>query len=99
MLRASELNSKTCLQEQYLILLVSMKRKKYSKPKIISKKIKLSFFLSNFKFIDSFGWVGNVYAQSSGSTGGSSGGDCISGGLESNGGCGCSTSDSNGNAW
>lgn len=42
-----------------------MKNKKiYIKPKIKSKKIKLSFFLSRIAALDQFSFIGNIYAQS-----------------------------------
>lgn len=39
---------------------------KYIKPKIKSKKIKISFFLSSASWIDQFNFIGQVYAQSGG---------------------------------
>lgn len=60
---------------------------KYISPKITSKKIKLSFFLSNVMWLDQFNLVGNVYAQSGGGTAASN-----SGGFGGCGGaCGCGT--------
>lgn len=37
---------------------------KYHKPKIISKSVMISFFMSKVWWIDQFNFTGNVYAQS-----------------------------------
>ena len=50
--------------------------KKYIKPQIKQKKIKLSYFLSNIIWVDQFNLVGKVYAQSSDAGGGGTSGGC-----------------------
>jgi hypothetical protein len=40
----------------------------YQKPKIKVKKVKMSFFHSNIWWLDQFNLVGEVYAQSGGSS-------------------------------
>jgi len=45
------------------------KLKKYIKPKIYTKKIKVNFFLTPMGFIDHFNLMGNIYAQSPGGSG------------------------------
>ena len=42
------------------------KKVKYQKPKMYSKKVKISFFLSQVAILDQFSIMGNVYAQSGG---------------------------------
>jgi len=42
------------------------KRKDYTKPKLTSKKIKISFFLSQTSVLDQFSFIAEVYAQSGG---------------------------------
>lgn len=49
-----------------------MKKRPYKKPKINSKKVKISFFLSKTSWIDQFSFVGQVYAQSGGGGDGTS---------------------------
>lgn len=50
-----------------------MFKKKYQKPKITEKKVKMSFFLSNVAFLDSSRIIGTAFAASgSCSTGGGS---------------------------
>src|SRR6266849_7716970 len=44
-------------------------RVKYQKPTIKEKKVTISFFLTNVNFIDQFTLMGDVYAQSGGSSG------------------------------
>ena len=55
--------------------------KKYIKPQIKQKKIKLSYFLSNIIWVDQFNLVGKVYAQSSDAGGGGTSGGCGGGGF------------------
>lgn len=38
----------------------------YQKPKITTKKLKISFFLSRVSWLDQFNMLGSVYAQSGG---------------------------------
>ena len=47
----------------------SNKKLKYQKPTIISKKIKISFFMSKMTILDQFNIIGDIYAQSGGSGG------------------------------
>lgn len=51
-----------------------MKKKKYLKPKMSNRKVKLNFFLSNISMLDQFNFIGSVYAQSSQCAGDSIGG-------------------------
>lgn len=46
-----------------------MRSKIYVKPKMTSKKVKISHFLSKVFWMDQFNFVGNVYAQSGGPPG------------------------------
>lgn len=41
-------------------------KKKYQKPQITNKKVKLSFFLTKISYIDQFNIIGNIYASSGG---------------------------------
>lgn len=66
-----------------------MPAKEYKKPHFTSKKIKLSFFLSNIFWLDQFNLVGDVYAQSGNCTNCESA--CSQG---ANSGCGCANSQS-----
>lgn len=52
----------------------SSKKHIYQKPKLLSKKIKISFFLSKVSWLDGFNALGTVYAQSGGGGGGDGGG-------------------------
>lgn len=40
------------------------KLKRYLKPKISERKVKINFFLSNITWVDQFSLLGDVYAQS-----------------------------------
>jgi len=40
------------------------KLKKYIKPKIITKKIEVNFFLTQKNWIDQFTFIGNIYLAS-----------------------------------
>ncbi len=51
------------------------KVKRYIKPEVTSKKVKISFFLSKVFWVDNFNLVGDVYAQSGGCAAAS---DCAS---------------------
>lgn len=46
------------------------KIKKYIKPKIKRRKVKLNYFLSKVFWLDQFNFIGTVYAQSGGYDGG-----------------------------